>query len=454
MIFEIPSLVGKRIVVVGSGYVGLPLAVLRALQGAFVSVVDIDEQKIRLLNEGIPPFHEDGLAEFLEEAIELGRISFHTDLGPLVPGADAIIGCVGTPPNPNGSANLSAIFAIGKQIGKNMVSGQRLLVVQTSTVPPGTSRKLYETIVENLGFAPEEAELVVADRPEFLQQGYAFRDNLDYDRKVAAIFPVVNWAKKLLMDIEHTKETAPFLWVDDLETAEMVKYAANAMLAVKISFSNEIALWADAVSPKANVSQVMDAIGLDRRIGRWGLSAGLGFGGGCFPKDTSAAVDAMQSVGVTSLMVSSAMEINKHMVLEFIDKIVRRFEGIMKGKVIACGGVSFKPDTDFIYPSQAFEVIKLLLEMGATVRVYDPVGLDNLRKMEIAGHKNLVIVDSVNEMLTGADAYALLTEWPELRNVSLANLRRLRNKVIFDGRNAMDKNLLLDLGFEYYGLGR
>lgn len=455
MIYEIPELVGKRIVVVGSGYVGLPLAVLRALQGATVEVVDIDEEKIRLLNEGIPPFHEDGLAEFLAEAIELGRISFHTDLGPLVKTADAIIGCVGTPPNPDGSANLNAIFAIGRQIGHNMGRGQKLLVVQTSTVPPGTSRKLYHTILDNLPRKfHEDVELVVADRPEFLQQGYAFRDNLDYDRKVAAVFPVVNWAKRLLMEIEHTKETAPFLWVDDLETAEMVKYAANALLAVKISFANEISRWADAVTPRADVTQVMDAIGLDKRIARWGLNAGLGFGGGCFPKDTSAAVDSMAAVGVESQVVAGAMTINRRQVGAFVNKIVKYFKGDLAGKVIACGGVTFKPDTDFIYPSQAYEVIKRLLDEGAIVRVYDPVGLDNLRETDLAETDTLVFAESVDDMLLGADAYALLTEWPELRKISIAKLQSLSNKVIFDGRNAMDKNLLMDSGFEYHGLGR
>lgn len=454
-IFEIPEMVGKKIVVVGSGYVGLPLAVLRALQGAAVSVVDIDAEKIELLNKGIPPFHEDGLDEFLAEAIELGRISFHTDLSPLVATADAIVGCVGTPPNPDGSANLGAIFAIAKQIGQNMEKGQQLLVVQTSTVPPGTTRKMYQTILENLdGMTAEDVDLVVADRPEFLQQGYAFRDNLDYDRKVAAVFPIKEWAKDLLLAIEHTKETAPFLWVDTLETAEMVKYAANAMLAVKISYANEISQWADALEHPADVTEVMDAIGLDTRIARWGLNAGLGFGGGCFPKDTSAAVDSMRDVGVESQVVAGAMRINELQVEAFAQKIITHFEGDLNDVTIACGGVTFKPDTDFIYPSQSIEVIKLLLAEGAVVRVYDPVGLVNLRKMEIAGNENLIICESIEDALDSADAFALLTEWPELRSLHASELSVLNNPVVFDGRNAMDMQMLKNAGFVYYGLGR
>lgn len=455
LIREVPELVGKRLVVVGSGYVGLPLAVLKVLQGATVAVVDIDNEKITKLASGIPPFHEDGLPEFLAEAIQTGRISFHTDLVPLVKDAQVIYGCVGTPPNPDGSANLEAVFSIGKQIGKGVAEGQRLLVVQTSTVPPGTTRNLYQTIKANLNSTnAHTVDLVVADRPEFLQQGYAFRDNVLYDRKVAAVYPNAPWAKSLLLSVEHTNESAPFLWVDTLETAEMVKYAANAFLATKISFMNEISRWADAIPYGADVTQVAQAIGLDSRVGVWGLSAGLGFGGGCFPKDTSAAVDAMSAVGVESRLVSSAILINHEQVAVFVEKIRARFGGDLAKAVIACGGVTFKPDTDFVYPSQAYEVIKLLLQGGASVRVYDPVGLPNFEQLSLSRHSRLTLCPSLDELFDGADAYALLTEWPELVNVNLQTLSRLRCHTIFDGRNVMDKENLISSDFRYYGLGR
>lgn len=454
LIKQEPGLVGQDIVVVGSGYVGLPLAILRTLQGATVHVVDIDSVKIAQLQAGIPPFYEVGLTEFLAEAIATGRIDFHTDLEPLVANANAIYSCVGTPPNDDGSANLTAVFSIGKQIGRGMVRGQRLLVIQTSTVEPGTTRALYYLITGNFAdFSSDDCDLVIADRPEFLTQGYSFKDNLLYDRRVAAVFPRMPWARSYLMSIDHTYAYAEFVWVDSLETAEMIKYAANCMLATKISFGNLMALWAEAIGPEADVAQVMRAVGMDRRIGPWGLSTGIGFGGGCFPKDTDAAAFAMRRVGVDAGVISAAIKLNDAMPPHFAHRIQEGMGGL-DGVVVACGGVTFKPGTDFVYPSQAVEVIFALLGNGATVRVYDPAGMPNFAKLPIVQHPDIVLCASVEEMLDGADCYALLTEWPELINIPIAQLHRLSSRKVFDGRNAMDKHRLELEGFTYIGVGR
>lgn len=450
---ENPNLKDLNVVVVGSGYVGLPLAVLRTLQGATVSVVDIDEEKIKKLQEGHPPFYEKGLPELLSKAIETGRISFHTSLSDVVGNANAVYSCVGTPQKEDGSANLVALDDIGKKIGQNLKNGQKILVIQTSTVPPGTTRKLYENITKNISDDVKNYEVVVSDRPEFLQQGKAFQDNLEYDRKVAAIFPELDWARDLILDLEDTNPDAPFIFLTNLESAELVKYASNAFLANKISFANEIAEWADMVN--ADVVSVMEGVGLDRRIMGSFFRAGLGWAGGCFPKDVKALEFAMKDLGGNPLVNTAVIKRNERQVELFVERVQNYFDGSLEGKVVAAAGVSFKPDTDFVYPSQSVDVVEELLNVGAKVKVFDPVALDNFKKLEISNHENLEIVSSVEDMFKDADVYTLLTEWDIFIEFDLKEAKKLMNgNVIFDGRNAIDAESAKEAGFEYFGIGR
>lgn len=450
---ENPELQNLNVVVVGSGYVGLPLAVLRTLQGATVSVVDINEEKIRKLQNGKPPFYEKGLPELLTEAIDTKRISFHTSLADVVGNADVIYSCVGTPQKEDGSANLVALDDISKKIGQNIRDGQKILVIQTSTVPPGTTRKLYKNITSNISDNVKTYEVVVSDRPEFLQQGKAFKDNLEYDRKVTALFPDMDWARNLITHLEDTNPKAPFIFLTNLESAELVKYASNAFLANKISFANEIAEWADMVN--ADVNSVMEGVGLDRRVMDSFFGAGLGWAGGCFPKDTKAFEYEMNSSGGKSVLNSATIKRNKRQIELFVERIKNYFDGSLKNKAVAAAGVSFKPETDFVYPSQSVDVVEKLLEEGAKVKVYDPVALDNFKKLEIADHKNLKVVSSVEEMLKDADVYTLLTEWDVFVDFDLKKVKDLmKGNVIFDGRNALDSDIANEVGFEYFGIGR
>lgn len=430
-----------NITMIGTGYVGLVTGTCFAESGNEITCIDINEQKIQALQQGQVPIYEPGLTELVQRNTKAGRMRFSTDYSAAVPESDCVFIAVGTPQDDNGSADLSAIWAVGKALAPHL--SPKTVVVIKSTVPVGTNRQLASLLREWTG-----RDVDVASNPEFLKEGAAIQDFTKPDRVVVGV------TRPEVADVLH-ELYRPFLRTDrpflsmNLESAEMTKYVANCMLATKISFINEMANVCDRVG--ADVNDVRRGIGHDQRIGFSFLFPGVGYGGSCFPKDIRAMINVAQSVGFETKILKSVDAVNNQQKEVLFDKIFRFFDGELVGKTIALWGLSFKPGTDDIREAPALVLIDQLLEHGCEVRAHDPVAQENVRK--IYGDQ-ITFCDHHYDALDSADALAIVTEWPEFQNPDFDYVRhKLKVPVIFDGRNLYEPEKPAAHGLTYFGIG-
>ncbi len=430
-----------KLVVVGTGYVGLVTGTCFAESGNEVTCVDIDAGKIERLKQGIIPIYEPGLTELVLRNSQAGRLKFTTDLVSVAPDAKCLFIAVGTPQGDDGSANLTALWKVVDQIAPHVA--RDAVVVIKSTVPVGTNRQTWERLKEKAG-----REIDVCSNPEFLKEGCAIDDFTRPDRVVVGVTrpPVADVLHELYQPFLRTEN--PFL-VMGLESAEMTKYVANCMLATKISFINEMANLCEAVN--ANVNDVRRGIGHDQRIGFQFLFPGVGYGGSCFPKDVRALIAVASRFGLPSKMLHAVDEVNNLQKEVLFSKISQRFGGDLAGKTIAIWGLSFKPRTDDIREAPALVLIDQLLEKGATIKVHDPVAQENV---EAIYKDRLTYCKHHYDTLEDADALAIVTEWQQFRNPDFDYIKhKLKQPIIFDGRNLYDPKLMAERGFEYSGIG-
>lgn len=426
---------------IGHGYVGLVTAAVFADMGNTVWVVGRNKEKIEKLKKGIATFYEPGLSEIVKRNVDAGRLIFTLDYKSAVTPSEIIFICVGTPPKPTGDADLTEVYNAATEIGKNLV-GYKVVSVK-STVPPGTNKKVGE-ILEKV--KPAGSSFAIASCPEFLRQGQAVGDTMHPYRVV--IGTTSDRAQKLLIDLHKTIDTK--LVLCNVETAELIKYAANSMLSVKISFANALALLSEKVG--ADVEKVLEGVGLDSRIGRNFLYPGVGYGGSCFPKDVKALIAIARDYDYDFKLLKATDEINDEARIHFIEKIKKHFNGSVKGKKIAVLGLSFKPDTDDMRFAPSITVINALIKDGAEVTAYDPVAIENAKKVLPPG---ITYAKSAYDAAKNADAVAVVTEWNEFRQLDMVKLaKELKDRVLFDGRNMYDPQVMKDLGYMYYGVGR
>ena len=431
-----------KIAVIGTGYVGLVTGTCFADSGNEITCVDIDEAKVAALNEGNVPIYEPGLEEMVRYNHSAGRLKFTTDLASAVKPAEVIYLAVGTPQGDDGSANLSALWAVVKGIAPHLSNDA--VVVTKSTVPVGTNAKIYEMLQELTG-----RECHVASNPEFLKEGAAIDDFEKPDRVVVGVrdqhsADVLRQLYEPFLRTDH-----PFL-VMTPESAEMTKYVANALLATKISFINEMANLCERMG--GDINDVRRGIGHDSRIGFAFLFPGVGYGGSCFPKDVRALSAMSTDLGLEPRMLDAVDQINEAQKQVMIDKIETHFDGKLAGKTIAVWGLAFKPKTDDIREAPALVLIDYLLKQGATVQAHDPEAIPNVR--EIYGDK-VAFCESSSEALRGADALAIMTDWNAYKRRNWEDVTELMNSpTIFDGRNLYDTERMKTRGFRYYSVGR
>ena len=436
-----------NIAIVGTGYVGLVSGTCFAETGANVICVDTNEEKIAALKNGQIPIYEPGLEDMVQRNVKAGRLRFTTSLADCLDEVSIVFSAVGTPPNEDGSADLKYVLQVAKTIGENL--NQYLVVVTKSTVPVGTSHKIADTIKAELKKRGVDVAFDVASNPEFLKEGNAIKDFMSPDRVVIG---VDSERAKIIL----TKLYKPFLLNNfrvifmDIPSAEMTKYAANSMLATRISFMNDIANLCELVG--ADVNKVRAGIGSDTRIGRKFLYAGCGYGGSCFPKDVKALIKTADDNGYSLEVLKAVEKVNERQKEVLFKKLVKAFDGDLNGKSVALWGLAFKPETDDMRESTALVVIKKLLDAGCKVQAYDPEAMNECRR--IIGDK-IEYYENKYDALQNADALILLTEWKEFRlpdwNV-VAN--KMHRKLILDGRNIFDNDDLAEHGFEYHCIGK
>jgi UDPglucose 6-dehydrogenase len=429
-----------NICVVGTGYVGLVTGAVFADLGNDVICVDNDRAKIESLRAGQMPIYEPGLEEMVTRNMGDGRLVFTTDLARGVRHSDVVFIAVGTPPKDSGETDLSQVEAVATEIGRAM--DRYKVVVNKSTVPVGTGEFVREVISRQ---QPSPIEFDVVSNPEFLREGSAIEDTLRPDRIVigAPTQQVAMTLVELYAPLER-----PMI-ITDLPSAEVIKYASNAFLAAKISFINAIANVCEVAG--ADVSHVIKGMGLDPRIGMQFLQPGLGYGGSCFPKDVDSLIYTSSRLGYDFKLLKSVAEINKERAQHLIE-MMKKAMGPLDARTVTVLGLAFKPNTDDMREAKSLEMIRLLQAAGAQVRAYDPVAMDNARRLIPNG---IVFSDSAYEAAEGADALALLTEWNEFKFLNLERLRRLlRRPLIFDGRNLYEPERMRRLGFEYHSIGR
>lgn len=437
-----------NIAIVGTGYVGLVSGACFAETGATVTCVDVDENKIEALTKGIIPIYEPGLDELVVKNVRAGRLKFSTCLPDIINEQEIVFTAVGTPPDEDGSADLKYVLQVAKTIGENL--NRYLVVVTKSTVPVGTSRKVYTAIKKELDKRGVDVQFDVASNPEFLKEGNAIKDFMSPDRVVIGVES--ERAKKIL-----TKLYKPFLINNfrvifmDIPSAEMTKYAANSMLATRISFMNDIANLCELVG--ADVNKVRAGIGSDTRIGRKFLYAGCGYGGSCFPKDVKALIKTADDNGYSLEVLKAVERVNERQKGVMFEKLKRSFNGeSLAGKKIALWGLAFKPETDDMRESTALVVMKKLLDEGCIVTAYDPEAMKECKR--IMGD-SIIYCNDMYEAVNGADALLLLTEWKEFRLPDWEAIGRSMNrKLVLDGRNIYDKEDLNEHGFEYHCIGK
>jgi UDPglucose 6-dehydrogenase len=437
-----------NIAIVGTGYVGLVSGTCFADTGATVTCVDVDAAKIERLKNGEIPIYEPGLDELVKKNVSAGRLKFTTELASILDDVEIVFSAVGTPPDEDGSADLKYVLQVARTIGQNL--NHYVVVVTKSTVPVGTARKVRAAIDEELQKRGVNVPFDVASNPEFLKEGNAIKDFMSPDRVVVGTES--ERAKKVL-----TRLYKPFLINNfrvifmDIPSAEMTKYAANSMLATRISFMNDIANLCERVG--ADVNMVRAGIGSDTRIGRKFLYAGCGYGGSCFPKDVKALIKTADQNGYSMEVLKAVERVNERQKSILFEKLEKAFEGRpLRGLTIAMWGLSFKPETDDMRESTALVMIGKLLEAGCSVRVYDPVAMDECRRRI---GDSVVYCRDKYEAVLDADALLLLTEWKEFRLPTWGVIKKaMRRALVIDGRNIFDVEELEENGFEYSCIGR
>ncbi len=429
--------------IIGSGYVGLVSGACFAEVGHNVVCVDNDQRKVDALRAGKVPIYEPGLEDLIHRNVSAGRLRFTNSIEDGVDNSEVVFIAVPTPPQPDGSVDLSYIERVAREIAGVLKPGQYRVVVDKSTVPVKTGDKVAETIKR---YGPKGAEFDVVSNPEFLREGCAVGDLMKPDRIV--IGGKGDRAISLMKRI-YEPFMAPIL-VTDINSAELIKHAANSFLALKISYINAVSAICDASG--ADVEKVADGIGADKRIGRNFLNAGLGYGGSCFPKDIAAFIAIADDLGVPFDLLKEVQRINAAQRERFL-KVVRDDLWILRDKHIAVWGLAFKPDTDDIRSSVAIDVVNELLKEGAIVTAYDPKGMDKVREFKLIPGCRLA--DSPLEAADGAEALIIATEWKEFANVDLDELKaRMRSPMVFDGRNLFDPATMEHVGFHYRSVGR
>lgn len=436
-----------KIAIVGTGYVGLVTGTCFAEIGVNVTCVDTNREKIDNLKKGIIPIYENGLEEMVLRNTKAGRLKFTTSLVECLNDVEVVFSAVGTPPDEDGSADLSYVLEVARTIGANM--NKYLLVVTKSTVPVGTAKKVKAAIQEELDKRGVNIDFDIASNPEFLKEGNAVDDFMSPDRVVVGVESTR--AEKLM-----SKLYKPFLLNNfrvifmDIPSAEMTKYAANSMLATRISFMNDIANLCELVG--ADVNMVRNGIGSDTRIGRKFLYPGIGYGGSCFPKDVKALIKTAEQNGYSMKVLKAVEEVNEAQKSVLFDKLVRHFNGDLEGKCIAMWGLSFKPETDDMREAPAMVLINKLKEAGCAIRAYDPAAMQETKRR--IGDSVYYAQDMYDAVLD-ADALLLVTEWKEFRLPAWGVVKKaMAQNIIVDGRNIYDKKELQELGFVYYCIGK
>jgi UDPglucose 6-dehydrogenase len=438
-----------RVTIFGSGYVGLVTGACLADTGNHVICVDVDQGKVDRLNRGEVPIHEPGLDALIARNMKAGRLEFTTDAAKGVAHGLFQLIAVGTPPDEDGSADLKYVLTVARTIGESL--GSYAIVMTKSTVPVGTAEKVKAEVTDALARRGAEMEFDVVSNPEFLKEGAAIEDFMRPDRVVVGT-DNPRTTELLRALYEPFTRSHERLVVMDVRSAELTKYAANAMLATKISFMNELANIAERVG--ADIEKVRIGLGADSRIGYHFIYPGVGYGGSCFPKDVQALQRSARGVGYEPRLLSAVESVNKTQKSFLAGKIRKHFGGGLAGRTIALWGLAFKPNTDDMREAPALTVIEELLAAGAQVRAFDPVAMVEAARV-LGQRPGLTLVPDADAALEGADALAIVTEWREFRSPDFDRIKaRLKQPVLFDGRNIYKPELMARLGFSYYGVGR
>jgi len=431
-----------NLAVIGTGYVGLVGAAIFSELGNNVVGIDLNEEKINKIKQGVMPIFEPGLKEIVLNNIQQKRLSFTTSIKEGIKNAEIVFICVGTPQKDTGAADLSAVWAVSKEIALNL-NGYKVIVTK-STVPVGTNEKVKQIILDVVN---DSSMFDVASNPEFLREGYSVDDMLNPDRTVVG---TETEKAKIIMNKLYSHLKTPIIFTD-LKSAEMIKYASNAFLATKITFINEIAQICEKVG--GDISKVAQGMGLDSRIGPKFLNAGIGYGGSCFPKDVSALYNTSMQNDYDFKILQSVMSVNNVLKDIFVSKIERYFGKNLCGIKFAVLGLSFKENTDDTRESISIKIIKLLRGMGANIDVYDKES--NLNAKEELGDIGVRYFNDPYDTMDSSDALLILTEWEDFKNLDFDKVFKiLKNKVIFDGRNLLDKNVIQEKGFTYFCVGK
>jgi len=439
-----------RVCMIGTGYVGLVTGACLAEQGNHVWCVDVDQDKIARLNAGEVPIYEPGLEDIIKRNVSQGRLKFTTDTKEAVNSSLFVFIAVGTPPDGNGNADLTYVLQAAQNIGSSL-DGYKIIATK-STVPVGTTYKIKNTITDELKKRGRtDIDFDVAFCPEFLKEGSAVDDFLSPDRIV--IGTENDRTSEFLRELfSPYVQREPRILTMSITSAELTKYAANSMLATRISFMNELAGFCETVG--ADIEEVRRGIGTDKRIGPAFLYAGVGYGGSCFPKDIKALIRSAKEKGKDLSILQAVEEVNTNQKYNFLKKILKHFDDKITDKTFAIWGLSFKPHTDDIREAPAIEIIKELTKKGAKVRAFDPVAMDNARPL-FEDDPNVHFADDEYNALEGADAMVLVTEWPQFRKPDWERVKELlAAPVVFDGRNQYDPVQMKKMGFEYFGVGR
>lgn len=436
-----------NIAIVGTGYVGLVSGTCFAENGVNVTCVDINEEKINSLKNGEIPIYEPGLDEMVLRNHREGRLNFTTNLKSCLDNVDIVFSAVGTPPDEDGSADLQYVLAVAREFGQNI--NKYTVLVTKSTVPVGTARKVKAAIQEELGKRGADVPFDVASNPEFLKEGAAIKDFMSPDRVVVGVES--EKAKELMSKLYRPFMLNNFRVIfTDIPSAEMIKYAANSMLATRISFMNDIANLCELVG--ADVNMVRKGIGADARIGSKFLYPGCGYGGSCFPKDVKALIKTAEKNGYPMRVLKAVEEVNENQKHVLFDKLSKYYGGDLKGRTIAIWGLAFKPETDDMREATSLVTISLLREAGCTIRVFDPVAMNECRRRV---GDSVVYAGDMYDAVLNADALLMLTEWKQFRLPSWGVVAKsMKTPLIIDGRNIYDAEELRQNGFEYYCIGR
>lgn len=442
-----------RVAVIGTGYVGLVTGACFAELGHEVVCHDINKEKIAALKDGTVPFYEPGLEELVKRNIKEGRLSFTVDIAEAIQFGEVVMSAVGTPPDKDHKADLQYVREVARNFAENLLEGQFKVFVNKSTVPVGTADICCELISQTLQSRGVKADFEVVSNPEFLREGRAIDDTFNPERIIVGLSN--ERAQELMAKLyQPLVRTGRPLVFTDIKSAEVIKYAANAFLATKISFINEMANFCEKVG--ADVREVSKGIGLDSRIGSKFLHAGIGYGGSCFPKDVKALIQSGNEVGQDFKILKAVDDVNERQKVVLVEKFVSHFQGQVHGLSVAIWGLAFKPKTDDLRCAPAVEIIRRLLGMGVKVRAFDPVAMENFKVQypDIVADENFVLAEDAFAALEGVDALMVVTEWNEFRGIAMSQIKaKMKGDLLLDGRNIYQSAEAAEAGLIYKGMG-